>query len=333
MNNENAKITLYKYLPIILVIANALTILLFLIGFANSYNSNVNVITFVGHILGITEQLKWALADKLALCVLGGAFAIALIIMIILSLRAFFIWRTCALTQIVDFKLEYILKIKNIFSWVIVTAASYTMLAVFLGSAKVSVLAIAIFVIAIILITATKYCLFSTAKEELTRSEVIAKTINQLIYNVIFFGLCLTLAKPAIQMITTGYTHVSWLLPSDAYYKPFYNYNLFFELATGIFCLVLFVITMAEFLLNTRNDLERKDYRIRTKLSFGLHIVILLLILTFGGLTFLFATGPANLGIDGAINFVKAIYGPCFLFYFAYFMHIIAAFKKVKDEE
>lgn len=332
MNKENAKISLYKYLPIILVATNALTILLFLFGFVNIYHSNVNVFTFVGHILGITEKLNWSLSEKLSLCALSIAFVIVLIILIVFALRSFFIWKTCSLTQIIDFKLEYILKLKNIFSWAIVTVASYVMLGVFIG-AKVSFLAFIIFVIAILLISAVKFCLFYTSKEDLSLSDAVAKAIIQLIYNVIFFGLCLTLAKPALSMISNGYIHVSWLLPSDAYYKPFYNYNLFFELLTGIFCLVFFIITMMEFVLNTRNDLPRKDYRIRTKIAFGLHIVILALILIFIGLTFFFATGPVNLGIDGAINFVKSIFAPCFIFYLTYFFHIIAAFKKVKDEE
>ena len=332
MNKENAKISLYKYLPIILVATNALTILLFLCGFVNIYNSNVNALTFVGHVLGVTQKLNWALSEKVSLCALSIAFVIVLIILLVLAIRSFFVWRTCALTQIVDFKLEYILKLKNIFAWAIVAVASYVMLGVFIG-AKVSLLAIAIFVIAILLISAVKFCLFYTGKEDLSRSDAIAKAITQLIYNVIFFGVCLTIAKPALSMISNGYIHVSWLLPSDAYYKPFYNYNLFFELLTGIFCLVFFIITMMEFVLNTRNDLPRKDYRIRTKIAFGLHIVILAIILIFIGLTFLFATGPVNLGINGAINFVKAIFAPCFIFYFTYFLHIIAEFKKVKDEE
>ena len=333
MNKENAKILLYKYLPLVLVAANVLTILLFLVGFATIYGANVNVITFFGHLTSLNERLMWSLSDKLALFALSVAFVIALVIMIAFTVKAFLLWRTCALTQVIDFKLEYILKLKNIFSYVMVTAASYVMLAAFLGSMSVSFLAIITFVLAILVITATKFCLYYTGKEELAFSDVIVKTAYQLVYNVIFFGLCLVLAKPAIAMISTAYSHITWLLPSDAYFKAFYNYNLFFELFTGFFCIIFFIITMIEFVLNTKNDLPRKDYRIRAKLAFGLHIVILSLVVVFIGLTFLFSTSAANLGINGAINLIRSIYGPCLLFFVAYFMHIVVAFKKVKDEE
>lgn len=333
MNKENLKQLVYKYLPIALVAINALTIVLFLIGFASNNSSSVNIISIFSHLGGLNSVHEFSLPYAGRLFAISLVFIGVLVALITLAVFTVFVLRTCIQTQVVDFKLEYILRIKKLYVISLLITACYVAFATFLGETSINFLAYIVFVLAIVVLSACKFVVYFFGKEDLSLNDAIVKAARTLIYNVCFFGLGLVLLMPAIQMISEGYSHISWLLPSEKTFEAFYVHNLFFNLFIGVFCIGFFAVTMILFVMHNTIDFQKKTYRQRTKLAFVFGILILAIILVFGALAVVLATTSVKLESVLLVDLLRSLFIPCLLFFVAHFVYIAIDYKKVKDEE
>lgn len=333
MNKENLKKLSYKFLPIILVALNALAIVLFAFGFASIFYEKVNLITIFSHLGNLSTKHAFSTGEISSLFILSVAFIGVFVALIALTVRSALLLRSCILTQTIDFKLEYIIKIKNILVLNLLLTAAYVALAGFLSSMEICATAIILFILGIIALTAVKFAVrfFSTNDEF---SDVIKYTAKTLVVNVALFVLGLVVVIPAFEMIIEGYRHISFLLPSDEHFKAFYSKNLLFGVLGPVLCVILFVAMLVFFLLFNRNELtEGPKYRKFVKSGFVVFLIlaiVTLLITIFCGIS---CSSTLHYTFGQTINVLRHYLIPALLTNAGLTVVFFMDFKEILDKE
>ena len=333
MNKQVVKEKLYKFAPITLCALNALTVLLFLFGFVSIFFEKINAITIFSHFANIGKVAPHAGAEYLSLFIASLLFVGLLVTMIVFLVRSVINLKYCLLTSVLDFKLEYVLKLRNIYVYSLFFCAIYVGFVSFLSASSISFLAVLVFVIGLLVLTELKFFLGYT-EEEVVLSDLIKETAKQLLLNVVFFALCAFLLVPAFEMMIQGYRHISFLLPSQKAFSAFYTDSLIGGMLTGITCVAVYALSLTIFFISNRNNVyEGPLYRLKTKSSFIVFIVATVLLALTTLLTVLVGSSSLKLNFGEIFEVIRVTLLPALLLSIVGLVIYALDFKAIKDEE
>ena len=333
MNRQSIKENLYKYAPIAVFALNALTVLLFLFCFASIFYEKINVITIFQHFGNISYHNRHSNGEFLSLFIASAFFVVIFIILVALLIKSINTLRYALLTRVLDFKLEYVIKIRNNYVYTLLFSAIYVAIVCFLSAAKVSFLAVLVFVIGLLVLTALKFFLALT-EEDYPLEDIIKETAKQLLLNVVFFASCAFLLIPAFEMIIQGYRHVAFLLPSEKAFSAFYTDSLICNVFVGVVAVLVYAANLSMFFLSNRNTLrEGPVYRSKTKSSFVVFIVTTVLLTLVTLFNVLVGISSLKLTFSQLLNLIRTTLIPCLLLSVVGLITYALDFKKIKDEE
>ena len=333
MNKQSIKELTYKFAPIALFALNALTVLLFLTGFASIFYEKVNVITIFGHFANISGHNQYSNGEFLSLFLASILFVALFIVMVAFIVRGVKSLKYALLTRVLDFKREYVIKLRNDYVYTLLFAAIYVGFVSFLSASKISFIAIALFAIGLLVLTAVKFLLAYT-EDDAKLEDVIQASAKQLLLNVVFFATCAFLLIPAFEMMIQGYRHVAFLLPSEKSFSAFYIDALICNIFVGVVAVLLYVGTLAIFFVSNRNTVfDGPIYRTKTKASFIVYILMTVFIVFVTALNVLVCTSTLKLTGAQLFEEIRVTLIPCVLLSIVGLINYALDFKKIKDEE
>ncbi len=333
MKKQNIKELLYKFAPIALFILNALSIILFLCGFVSIFYEKINVITIFEHFGNISGHTSYSNGEYLSLFIASILFVVFFIIMVIFLVRGFKSLQYALLTRVLDYKLEYVIKLRNDYVYTLLFSAIYVGFVSFLSVSKITFGGVLVFVLGLLALTALKFFL-AISEDDADMSEVIKDTAKQLLLNVVFFATCAFLLIPSFEMVIQGYRHVAFLLPSEKAFSAFYVDALVCDIFVGVVAVLLYVATLVIFFISNRNTLkDGPAYRAKTKGSFIVYILTTIFIVFITVLNILACSSSLKFTSAQIFEQIRVTLLPCCLLSIVGLIIYALDFKKIKDEE